>query len=99
MRGYLRTWHEFDLSGIEKSLIVAGDLSSECYSCHNIGIELNAHKCPHCGIEFRYIGLRRKVTSAFLKKLRDESPHLTIIDFDDFKKGIGHSAARKLLDL
>lgn len=99
MRGYLRTWHEFDLAAIERSLIVAGDLSSECYSCHNIGIALKARKCPHCGIEFRYIGLRRKVTTVFLKSLKEEEPHLTIIDFDDFKKCVGKSAARKLLDL
>ena len=99
MKALLRTWQEFDLKDVEKFLIVHGELSAECYACHKIGLELKAISCSNCGTYFKYIGFRRKVTISYLHKLRQETPHLTLIDFDDFKKATGNQDARRLLDL
>ena len=99
MKGFVRIWKKCDISEIEKNLIVAGELSSECYVCHKVGINLKSNICPDCGTHFRYMGFRRKVKEAFLKQIKDELPHLILIDFDDFKKLRGKRDARNLLDL
>ena len=99
MRGFIRTWHDFDLNDIGKYLIVVGEVSSECFACHTIGIPSSTKQCPQCGITFRYMGFRRQLTTHYIAKVRAESPYLTLIDFDDFKRGVGKSEARKLLDI
>ena len=44
MRGFLRVWQECDLQDIEKYLIVVGELSSECFACHKVGIDFEDFK-------------------------------------------------------
>ncbi|UCC95482.1 MAG: hypothetical protein JSW40_01720 [Candidatus Omnitrophota bacterium] len=99
MKGLLRVWKEFDLQDIEKHLIVVGELSSECFSCHKIGIDSKSSVCPTCGAGFKYMGFRRKLSMNYLRQIREELPQLTFIDFDDFKRAIGKRDARKLLDI
>jgi hypothetical protein len=99
MKDFIRVWKEMDLHDIEKNLIVVGDLSSECYACHSIGLEKTAVTCPNCGTHFKYMGFRRRVTSSFLRKTIQELPYFIFVDFDDFKGSTGKSDARKLLDL
>lgn len=99
MKYYIRAWEELDLADIEKHLIVVGDLSSECFSCHKVGIDSKARACPGCLAIFKYLGFRRKVQASYLQKVREERPRIVIIDFDDFKKALGKRDARKLLDI
>lgn len=99
MKGFLRVWTEFNLQDVEKSLIVVGELSSECFSCHKLGIELKSRTCPECKTFFKYMGFRRKVQPNFLKRIKEEQPRLILIDFDDFKRALGNRDARKLLDI
>lgn len=99
MKGIIRVFKELDLADIEKHLLVVGDLSSECYSCHKIGIGLHSTVCPNCGVGFKYIGFRRRLTPSYLIKVKEELSHMTFIDFDDFKKSLGKRDARKLLDI
>lgn len=99
MKSLLRTWKEFDLKEVEKHLIVMGELSAECFSCHKVGIEAKTAQCPQCGAHFKYMGFRRKLNMNYLHKLKEELPYMTFIDFDDFKRATGKSAARNLLDL
>lgn len=99
MKGFLRTWQEFDLVDLQNHLIVVGELSSECFSCHNIGIKATSQKCPECATEFKYMGFRRKLMPNYLRKMKEELPNITFVDFDDFKKAIGKRDARKLLDI
>jgi len=99
MKDFIRSWKEMDLAQVEKSLIVVGDLSAECFACHHIGLEKNTITCPNCGTHFKYMGFRRRVTSAFLRRMAQELPYLIFVDFDDFKAAGGKSDARKLLDL
>ncbi len=99
MKEFIRIWEKADMADIEKKLIVVGDLSSECFCCHKVGINLKANFCPECGVHFKYVGFRRKVRPSFLKQMKDELPHLIFIDFDDFKQSLKKRDARKLLDL
>ena len=99
MKGFLRTWQQFDLKDVEKNLIVAGDLSSECFSCHKVGLGLTARTCPECAATFKYMGFRRKVRMSYLQKVRAEQPDIIFIDFEDFKKALGKRDARKILDI
>ncbi|MDD5583935.1 MAG: hypothetical protein PHV55_02625 [Candidatus Omnitrophica bacterium] len=99
MKGFLRVWQGLDLEDIEKHLIVVGELSSDCFACRKVGIDSKAHTCPGCGVTFKYMGFRRHADGGYVHKMREELPHLTFIDFEDFKKLIGKREARKLLDI
>lgn len=99
MKGFLRVWKELDLRDIEKHLIVVGELSSECFSCHKVGLDLKVKSCPNCGVNFKYMGFRRKVQMGFLYKVREEWPEIVFIDFEDFKKALGKRDARKILNI
>jgi uncharacterized paraquat-inducible protein A len=66
MKGFLRIWSKLDLKEIENHLIVVGELSSECFSCHKVGISSKARECPYCGTKFKYMGFRRKINSSYL---------------------------------
>ncbi|MEI8350141.1 MAG: hypothetical protein WCI77_08315 [Candidatus Omnitrophota bacterium] len=99
MLGFLRVWQGLDIQDIEKHLIVVGELSAECFSCHKIGIDSKSVTCPNCSVQFKYMGFRRHVEGGYIRKLKEELPHLTFIDFEDLKKVIGKREARKLLDL
>lgn len=99
MQDFIRVWEELDAKDIEKSLIVVGELSSECFSCHTIGINSKANRCPQCGAYFKYMGFRRQVRSGYLKEIKEEKPRIIFVDFEDFKKHINKRDARKLLDI
>jgi len=99
MKNFVRTWEDFDLVDIEKHLIVVGDLSSECFCCHKVGVDSKARACSDCSAIFKYIGFRRKIQMPYLYKVREERPRIVIIDFDDFKRSLAKRDARKLLDL
>lgn len=97
MKVILRVWEELSLEEIEKHLIVLGELSGECFSCHQIGLDIKEKRCPNCGVEFKYIGFRKKVTGEQISYFKKTFPHRIIIEFEDFKKNIGRKRARTFL--
>lgn len=99
MKAFIRIWQKQDTKDIEKHLIVVGELSSECFNCHDLGIELHARACPGCGAMFKYMGFRRKLTPSHLQKVKDQNPRLILIDFEDFKQSVGKRDARSILDI
>jgi hypothetical protein len=99
MRGFIRVWKQCDLKEIEKHLIVVGELSSECFCCHKVGIDSKSKHCPYCKAEFKYIGFRRKINQTYLIKLKEEFPEIIFIDFEDFKRALGKKEARKILNI
>jgi hypothetical protein len=100
MSSFLRIWKQLDIKDIQLHLLVFGELSGECYNCHNIGLSSDTQTCPECMARFKYIGFRRKsVDAATLKRFTEKHPQVTFIDFDDFKKLTSKDQARKLLDL
>jgi hypothetical protein len=99
MRVWLRVWQEIDLKDVEKHLVVIGQLSGECFNCHQIGLDKSLLICPNCNTKFKYIGFRTKVDPSLVAKLKEKYPYITFIDFDDFKRASSKKAARKILDI
>jgi hypothetical protein len=92
----IRVWKELDLADIEKHTLIVGELSSDCSACKHIGIDSKAIQCPACATHFKYMAFRRKLEMHYLKKMKDELPGTIFIDFEDYKKAIGHRDARDL---
>jgi len=96
---FLRAWYKFDVDDIKNSLFVVGELSGECFSCHKVGVSIGEKTCPQCKKEFKFIAFRRRADFSVIERFRKMYPKEVFIDFDDFKKAIGKSSARKLLDI
>ena len=94
----IRVWKELNVKDVEKHLVVVGELSSECFSCHEIGLGLDVKICPKCGIYFKYMGFRRKNPVSYLQRIKNNFPGIVFIDFEDFKKIIGKRDAHKLFN-
>ncbi len=95
---FLRVWEELDLEEIKNHLLVIGELSGECFSCHKVGIKIEEKRCPQCRKEFKYIGFRRKINSSSIAKFRKIYPEVKFIDFEDFKKALFKKEAKKILN-
>lgn len=95
---YLRLWKSFDLEDTAKQLLVVGELSAECFNCHELGIESRSRSCPKCGVFFRYVGFRRKVRAQDLKNFKEALPQAELIDFSDFKDALKKKEARDIFN-
>ena len=98
MKDFLRVWEKLNLEEIKNHLLVIGELSGECFSCHKVGIKIEEKRCPQCKKEFKYIGFRRKVNSSLIAKFKEIYPQATFIDFEDFKKALSKKEAKKILN-
>lgn len=96
---FLRIWQELNLEDIKQHLLVIGELSAECFNCHELGIDSASRSCPNCGTVFKYIGFRRKLRAQDFKSFNQERTGVKLIDFFDFKKEINKKGARDFLDL
>jgi len=93
MPDLIRVWKEMDINDIEKHLLVAGEVSGDCSSCRELGINYSLSKsCPKCGNEFKYIATRFHE----IKKIKQKRPDLIFIDFEDYKKAAGKIKAKGL---
>lgn len=90
---FLRIWKKLKLEEVGRHLLVVGDLSAECFNCHNLGLKNESSSCPECGIKFRYIGFRRKLNPQDLKRFKEALPEAELIDFFDFKKALSKKEA------
>lgn len=97
---YLRIWQNCNIEEVTKHLMIVGDLTADCASCRELGIEYaQAKTCPKCGTTFRFMSLRSskldgpRGTAA--KRLKDRRPDLTLIDYDDYKEITGKNSARE----
>lgn len=98
MEDFLRIWMKLNLEEVKNHLLVIGELSGECFSCHKVGIKNEEKECPQCGRKFKYIGFRRKVDASLIKKFKEIHPEMTFIDFEDFKKVFSKKEAKKILN-
>ncbi len=96
---FLRVWQDIDLEDIKKHLLVIGELSAECFSCHQLGIDRKSRSCPQCGTVFKYMGFRRKLRAQDFKNFKKERAGVVLIDFFDFKKALGKEEARGFLGI
>ena len=99
-REFLRTYREYDIQEVEKHLLIMGDLSGDCASCRELGIDsYSAKVCPKCGTPFKYLTSRRlevHVGERFhlVRRMQEKRPDLIFIDFTDYTKTLGQKKAR-----
>lgn len=97
---FLRTYKEYHIEDVKKHLLIWGDLSGDCASCRNLGIDVfSAQTCPQCGTEFRYVTSRRLESHMgerfrLVRRMQEKRPDLTFIDFSDYTKILGQKQAR-----
>lgn len=101
VKKWLRTWVEIDLDDIQKHIVIAGELTSDCGVCKEIGLDFRTvTTCPNCGTLFKYTTSRTTSTSpndrfAILRRLKERRPDLMFIDYDDYKKLTSKSKAEE----
>jgi hypothetical protein len=87
---YIRVAKELDYDEITKHLLIAGDLTGDCFSCRQVGIDHSREKyCPQCKTDFRYISLRKfsdPVKGAQIARLCQKRPDLTYVEYADIKE-------------
>ena len=98
MEDFLRIWMKLDLEEIKNHLLVVGELSGECFSCHKVGIKIGEKKCPQCKKEFKYIGFRRKADAFLVRKFKKLYSEAEFIDFGDFKKAFSKKEVKRILN-
>lgn len=95
---FLRVYKKIDLHDIKEHLLVYGDLSANCANCQTLDLPLNAHQCPHCKSEFKYIGFRNvRNHLPKLQKIAAERPSIILVDYDDFAKAMAAMKAEEFL--
>ena len=88
-----------DVSDIEKHLLIAGEVTGDCSSCRELGINYSSAKsCPKCGNEFKYIAFQN-VRDHYPKMIRiaNERTAVQFIDHQDFKRIEGEEKAKGIL--
>ena len=99
---WIRTWQEIDLKDIESRMILAGELSSDCSHCREIGLDFSKIKsCSKCGTEFKYMSSRTasgtSVKFSIIKRIKTKRPDLIFVDYDDYKRLVSKSKAEDFL--
>ena len=97
MKKWMRVWRKIDINEVSRSLLVVGVLTAECFSCRKIGLTKEANKCPECGVEFGYVGFRKKVAHRDFEAFNPDRK-LVFIDFEDFITEFNRIKAKKFLD-
>ena len=98
MSYYLRIWRPCNVDEITKHLVIVGDVTANCASCRELGIEYAQVKtCPKCGTDFKFIAARNAgKIGGTVKRIINRRPDLTFIDYDDYKGITGKQQARDL---
>ncbi len=99
MSYYIRIWQACEIEEITKHLLIVGDVSADCASCRELGIDyVKAHECPKCGTMFRFIAPRNTgrldgARGGTVKRMKERRPDLTFIDYEDYKEITGKRQA------
>jgi hypothetical protein len=98
-KAFLRIYKAYDLDEIKTSLLIVGDLAADCGNCRELGLKIEAQKCPECGAVFRYISSRRIENHPgerghIVKRLKALHPEKDFIDFGDYEKQLHQKKAR-----
>jgi len=95
----IRVVKEFDIEEVCSHLLVVGDLTGDCFSCKELGLDYSTVKaCPKCKTGFRYITSRRAPDFSLrnLSILHKKRPDLVCIEFKDIKE---HKNREKAKDI
>ena len=99
---YIRVWQACDVQEITKHLLIVGDITADCASCRELGIDYASVKsCPKCRTVFRFITSRNagkldRNKGGTVKRIKERCPDLTFIDYEDYKDITGKQQAREL---
>ncbi|OQA55886.1 MAG: hypothetical protein BWY42_01286 [Candidatus Omnitrophica bacterium ADurb.Bin277] len=102
---FLRTFRQFDIEEVKKSLMIAGDLTANCAACNALGLDpYKTAVCPECGVTFRYVASRRLDSHPserfqLARRLAEKRPDLTLIDLSDYKSATGDKSAKEFFGL
>jgi len=100
MSVFIRVWQACDVAGITPHLLIVGDIAADCANCRELGIDwINQKTCPKCGTEFRFIASRKTTKldrnrNINIKRIKEQRPELTFIDYEDYKEMTGKQNAR-----
>jgi hypothetical protein len=92
----IRIYKSVDLRHMKKQLMIYGDTSGVCGHCDKMDLKLEMDRCPECQTAFSFISFRNvKTHLPKILKLIEHRPNLLIVDFEDYRQGLG---AVKALD-
>ncbi|MBI5873429.1 MAG: hypothetical protein HZB36_04715 [Candidatus Omnitrophica bacterium] len=97
---YFRVGREMDYDDVSKHLLIVGELSGDCFSCREVGINYSREKyCPQCKTDFKYISYRKSsgaVTTGAIAKLCAKRPDLVYVEYGDVKEIADHMKVKKI---
>lgn len=86
----IRVARELEFEDIKKHLLIVGELTGDCFSCRQVGIDYSREKyCPQCKTDFRFISYRKSMgsaTAAQVAKISARRPDLTYVEYNDIKE-------------
>ncbi|MFH1360429.1 MAG: hypothetical protein ABIJ41_05250 [Candidatus Omnitrophota bacterium] len=86
---------KIDVDALKEHTIVCGDLSANCSKCNALGLKIGTPKCPECATDFKYLTFRNiKENIQKFQKLSECNPHMSFVDYEDYKKLTGASKAK-----
>ncbi len=93
---FIRVYRKLDFQDVREHTLIFGELSASCSHCNALEVKLTAPICPECRTDFKYVAFRN-VRSHLpkLERLYTENPHVTLIDFDDYKHALGEAKAQE----
>jgi hypothetical protein len=90
MNYFIRVAQEMNYDDISKHLLVVGELSGDCFSCREVGIDYKREKyCPQCKTDFKYISYRKNpdaIKSSHLARICQARPDLVYVEYNDIKE-------------
>jgi hypothetical protein len=101
MSFYIRVWQPCDIEGITQHLLIVGDIAADCAACRELGLEwIKTKVCPKCGTPFHFIASRNtsrldRNRGVNIKRIKEQRPDLTFIDYEDYKEIMGKKQARE----
>lgn len=95
---FFRIYKKYYVDEIKSQLMTYGALSGTCAQCKHMDLKIDAPKCPECGAEFKFIAFQNvRDHLPKMQKISQERPHITFVDYDDFKKMEGEQKAKDIL--
>ena len=87
---FIRVAQQLDYDDVSKHLLIVGDLTGDCFSCREVGIDYGREKyCPQCKTNFKYISYRKPtdfIKGAQIAKICLKRPDLTYVEYSDIKE-------------
>lgn len=87
---FVRVAREINYDDVSKHLLIVGELTGDCFSCRQVGIDYTREKyCPQCKTDFKYIAYRKPsamITGAQIARLCQRRPDLTYVEYGDIKE-------------